>query len=310
MTSHSSLNLYFCGGTGGNIGKQITDLDLNTCFIDTSSSNLKGVNESHIFLTPGLDGGGKDRSLVYENFKPFIEDILIRFKPSGQLNVVVASLAGGSGSVIAPLIVKELISKNHNTIVISVDSRHSLKEIDNTIKTLKTFQSIADTTKKPISMFYIENKSRKQADTTAIQFINLLSVLVDKRHTEEFDTRDLFNFINYTKVTDNKPSVSIIEVGSNEGVIPEKNTSIVSTILVTKNKDSTISDTKPEYLSTCIVTDPSYTNEDIRVDNILGKISNLVEELDTLIQTFQDNKKINKVKELSVTSNTEDGIVL
>lgn len=89
------LSVYLCGGTGGNIGKMITDLDVDLAFIDTSTSNLKTVDEDLIFLTPGLDGGGKNRTLVYENFKPYLEDILIRFKPSDQLNIVVSSLSGG-----------------------------------------------------------------------------------------------------------------------------------------------------------------------------------------------------------------------
>lgn len=208
------------------------------------------------------------------------------------------------------MITKELISNGYNTIVIAVDSKHSLKEIDNTIKTLKTYQSFAASTKKPISMFYIENTSRREADERAIRFINLLSLLVNKDHTAEFDTADLSNFINFHKVTDNTPTVSIIEINANENIVPEKNTSIVSTILVTTDAHSTINPATPEYLSTCVVTDPNYRNEDIRVDNVLGKLVLIVEQLEELVNNHQNNKKLNKFKDLTVVANTDDGIVL
>ena len=304
------LNIVFCGGTGANIGKQISDLDISCCFVDTSKSNLKGVKDDLIFVTPETDGGGKDRSLVYEKFKPHVEDILIRFKPSEQLNVVVSSLSGGTGSVVAPMIAKELISAGYNTIVIAIDSKHSVKEMDNTIKTLKTYQSFSDATKKAISMFYIENTSRKEADQRAIWFINLLSLLVNKNKTTEFDTKDLSNFINFNKVTDNRPTVSVIEISGNDAITPEKNTSIVSTILVTKSTDSIIQPATPEYLATCIVTDDHYRNEDLRMDNILGKLSLIVAELDKTIQEHKDNKRINKFNDLEVDTDNEDGIVL
>lgn len=310
------LRVYAAGGTGANIVSQIRDLDVETCYIDTSKSNLSGIDDDLIFLTPDMDGGGKNRSLVYDKFRHHVDDILIRFKPSDRLNVVISSLSGGSGSIIGPMVTKELISKGYNVIVIAVDSQHSVKEIDNTVKTLKTYQSFSDLTKKPISMFYIENTSRKEADQHAIRFINLLSLLVNKDHTAEFDTADLSNFINFTNVTDNQPSVSIIEINANETVIPEKGTSLVSTILVTTKSDGalsinpTIAAAKPEYLATCIVTDANYRNEDLRVDNVIGKLPLMVTALEESIQKHKDNKQLNKIVDMKVGPTNSDGLVL
>jgi hypothetical protein len=304
------LRIYFCGGAGSNLGKQIKDLDIQSCFIDTSTSNLKTVDLSQVYLMEGIDGAGKHRATTYECFKKSAEDVLIRFKPSEQLNVVVSSLSGGSGSVISPLLAKELISKGHNVIVIGVDSKNSVIELENSVKTLKSFKSISDTIKKSISLFYVENTSRKEADQRAIRFINLLSLLVNKQYTEEFDTSDLGNYISFDRVTNNPPSVSVIEINANEQIVPEKNTNIVSTILVTKDHNSSISQVTPEYLSTCIVTDPNYNNEDIRMDNVLGKLSLIVENLEKQIKEHADNKMINKFRELEVETSNDDGMVL
>ena len=304
------IQLFACGGCGTNIAKQINDLDININYIDTSTSNLKGVKSENIYVVENIDGAGKDRSKTYEHFKHIAEDMLIKFKPSPSLNVVVSSLSGGSGSIIAPLIAKELISNGHNTIVVAIDSKHSVKELDNSIKTFKTYKSISDSMQKSISLYYIENSNRKESDQRAIWFITLLSLLVNKAHTEEFDTTDLTNFINFERVTENSPNVTILEVNENETINPEKNTTIVSTILLTTDRNSTIKPVVPEYLSTCVVTDPQYKNEDIRLDNILGKLSIIVDGMESEIKELQDNKKINKVKELDVQGSNKDGVVL
>lgn len=304
------ISLFACGGCGSNIAKQIIDLDIEVNYIDTSTSNLKGVKSDNIFILEDIDGAGKDRSKTYEHFKDIASDVLIKFKPSSSLNIVISSLSGGSGSIIAPLITKELIRQGYNTIVIAIDSKHSVKELDNTIKTFKTYKSISDGMKKAISLFYIENSNRKDSDNRAIWFINLMSLLVNKQHTEEFDTTDLTNFINFDRVTDNDPTVSILEVNKNEVINPEKNTTIVSTILLTADKHSNIKPVIPEYLSTCVVIDPQYDNEDIRIDNILGKLSIIVENLEKEMKNFQDNKKINKFKELDVQGSNSDNVVL
>lgn len=304
------LRIYSAGGTGTNIGKAIKDLDVDVCFIDTSDSNLKSVDMDHVFLVPEISGAGKDRSLTYEKFKDIVEEVLIKFKPSETLNIVVSSLSGGSGSIIAPLITKELVSAGKNVIVIGIDSRQSLIELENSVKTLKTYKSISGTTGKCVSLFYVENHNRKEADTRSVQFINLLTLLIDKQNTDEFDVTDLRNFINFDKVTDNSASVSILNVGQNDQVTPEKNTAVVSTILMSSDRNATIYPVTPEYLATCVVTDKSYNGPDVRIDNVLGKLTIIVDALDQEIKQCQDNKKINKFKELSVNGALEDGVVL
>ncbi len=304
------ISVFACGGCGTNIARQISDLDIEVNYIDTSTSNLKGVKSDNIFVLENIDGAGKDRSKTYEHFKDIADDVVIKFKPSPSLNVVVSSLSGGSGSIIAPLVTKELIRQGHNTIVIAIDSKHSVKELDNTIKAFQTYKSISNGIKKAISIFYIENSNRKESDNKAVWFINLLSLLVNKEQTEEFDTTDLTNFINFDRVTDNAPTVSILEVNENETITPEKNTTIVSSILLTTDKHSVIKPVVPEYLSTCVVTDPQYKNEDIRVDNILGKLSIIVDEMERQHKEHKDNKKVNKFKELEVQGSNSDDVVL
>ena len=66
------ISVFACGGCGSNIAKQITDLDIEVNYIDTSTSNLKGVKSDNIFVLENIDGAGKDRSKTYELYKFFL----------------------------------------------------------------------------------------------------------------------------------------------------------------------------------------------------------------------------------------------
>lgn len=90
-----SVVVYGCGGSGVNIVKSITDLDVVVNFIDSSESNMKGMNSKNVFLIEGLDGAGKHRATAHDKFKHLAEDVLIRMKPSETLNIVISSLSGG-----------------------------------------------------------------------------------------------------------------------------------------------------------------------------------------------------------------------
>lgn len=303
------LKIYACGGTGINVARQLKDLDIDICYIDGSDSNTKGL-ENSVFLIPGQEGAGKDRTVTYENFKEISGDVLIRFKPSNTLNVVLSSLSGGSGSVIAPLVTRHLIEGGHNTIVIGIDSRTSTREIENSLKSLLTYRGVSSSLGKSVAVFYIENSSRRETDQTAIRFINLLSLLVDTNKTEEFDRADLRNFIQYERVTDNRPSVTILEVGPNQPVTPESGTVVVSSLLMTSNREATVYPVIPDYLATCIINDRNFDLDDIRIDAVLGKLSIITDEFEAQLQKSAENKKINKFKEVEVKSAAGDGMVL
>lgn len=304
------LTVYAAGGTGTNIAKRIGDLDINVVFVDTSVSNLKSVTNPNVFLVEGMDGAGKYMNATYEEFKPIVSDVLLKFPPSDQLNVVVGSLSGGSGSVIAPMLVSKLVEDGYNTVGIGIVSDHSTTEISNALKSLKSYRGRSSVIKKAISLFAVSGATRSEADQQALHLISLLALLVDKKHTAEFDTADLRSFLFFDRVTDNQPTVSIIEVMANEEFIPEKGTSVVGTVLLTSDPSSTVKPVYPEYMATCLVTDKEYKNSDIRVNSVLGKLSLIIDQLDAKLKTQIDQKHLNKVRDVAVVSTHDDGMCL
>ena len=148
------MNVYGCGGTGINIARHIANrsqefnseafADREIFFLDTSASNLGGLNskDPNVYIYEDADGAGKNRrhvaNIIMENVNP----VLLKFKPA-EINIVIASNSGGSGSVIAPSLISELLSRGENVIFFGVNSYEDRKALENVIASMKTYESIS-----------------------------------------------------------------------------------------------------------------------------------------------------------------------
>ena len=214
-----TMMVYCCGGTGINIGKYFTTLrnkkerdgfaNIKIAFIDTSLSNISSeIEKDEIYLVEGLDGSGKIRSENHKEIGESIHDVLLRYPPQ-DINIVLSSTSGGSGSVVAPLIVGELLKREKNVIVSAVASLDSRIEVENSVKTLKSYEAIAQMRNTPVAMLAYENsaeKSRNEVNDDARQDIIKIAALFSKQN-KELDSADLRNWLNYPRVTKLEPKV-------------------------------------------------------------------------------------------------------
>lgn len=206
------VRIYACGGGGLNIGQRmekhrgkdevgfaISDI----AYIDTSRSNLRSsISADHCYLLDGLDGSGKVRAENHEEIANHTREILQKFKPM-DLNIVVSMAAGGSGSVIAPLITSELLAADKPVVVIAVGSADTKLDAQNSLKTIKSYESISKRRQTPVVMYYVENspqRTREEVDAMVVEVMASLCLLFS-RENRELDSRDLYNFLRYTKVT-------------------------------------------------------------------------------------------------------------
>lgn len=221
------VNVYCCGGAGLNIGGKTEEIlkkqqsgvaKTNFVYVDTSASNLTNSHpKENVFIIENidgenLDGSGKSRKENHVRIGESVHSILLNYKPE-DLNIVVSSTSGGSGSVIAPSLVKELLSRDATVIVIAVSSQTSSIEIDNTIKTLKSYEAISQNLQVPVPMVYIENKpGKKRSESDDEAFISILKFcILFSRQNKELDSADLRNWLNYTKVTSYDPHLVTID---------------------------------------------------------------------------------------------------
>jgi hypothetical protein len=215
----SIVNVYACGGAGVNIASFFEAYRnkseegfamVNPIYVDTSRSNMdKSLPEEAIYHIGDLDGGGKIRAENHQAIAENVRSILQTHKPA-ELNIVLSSAGGGSGSVIAPSLVSELLSRGVPTVVMIIGTSASGIELTNTIRTLKSYESIAELRKTPVIALYYENTKdtpRNKVNSEAHSAIVLLAAYFSKQN-KELDSADLGNWLNYCRVTDFPPRLA------------------------------------------------------------------------------------------------------
>lgn len=226
--SERIVRVYGCGGCGVNIGqllenqrgsKSLSIANIETAYIDTSSSNINdAVPEKDLYLIEGLDGSGKIRKENHLEIAKRTQDILTSHTP-GDLNIVVHSAAGGSGSVVGPSLVSELLSKGFPTIVLMVGSADTVLDAQNTHKTLKSYEAISELREVPVVMVYIQNnKVNKRELVNQSMHSTIISLaLLWSGNNRELDSKDLYNFLNFQVTTTYAPQLAHLSVfGANE----------------------------------------------------------------------------------------------
>jgi hypothetical protein len=154
------------------------------------------------YLIPGLDGSGKDRRFTHEQALAHINPILTKHQPK-DFNIVIFSLAGGSGSVLGPLLVRELLARDENVFVFCVGNLDSGIEADNSLKTVATLQGISQSLKVPVvARFYMNDATytRTQVDNQLEHDVRALALFLSGIN-EELDNEDIHNYLYFSKVS-------------------------------------------------------------------------------------------------------------
>jgi len=232
-----TIVVYACGGTGIGIGHLIeTQARLNLSkgdstkfaktvvhYIDTSESNVKfkGI-ESNVYLYDKIDGSGSDRTKNKDPIADSIRDILIKHPP-GDLNIVINSTGGGSGSVIGPMIASQLLSENQLVICMATQSYGSLKQLRNTVSVLASYETIATKRKKVLPILLCDNNEEGETNVnnTICNAVEMLSILFSGE-IERMDSADLEHWINFNKVTDNAVGAVLLDIAYDASTIPKE----------------------------------------------------------------------------------------
>jgi hypothetical protein len=251
------IRIFACGGAGINIASQLEKFrnneevgvaKLEISYIDTSRSNLStNVPEGAVYLLKDLDGSGKIRKENYQQIAAHTRDILQRHEPL-DLSVVISSASGGSGSVIAPSIVSELLERDTAVVVILIGASDTRLDVDNSLKTIKSYEAISKLRGKPVVVKYMQNSSatpRGQVDSEVLQTISAL-LTAYSRENSELDSKDLFNFLNFHRATTFAAQLSALNTYFGEFPVDHAGEVISVVTLCEKGGDSSLSIT-PDY---------------------------------------------------------------
>jgi hypothetical protein len=213
-------------------------------YIDTSKSNLlrNEVPEDAIYHFQGLDGAGQVRREHATTVKDKIKEILLTHKP-GDLNIPLHTASGGSGSVIGPLLVAELLARGLPVLPIVIGDASTRLFAENTLNTIKSYEGIAKTAGVPLVIAYIENSrdlSRAEVDQLADDVVTGLAALFS-RENSELDSRDLYNWLRFDKVTTFKqPMLASLTILKNGESFGDRGNVISIATLAKEGADTTI----------------------------------------------------------------------
>lgn len=218
-----TVRFFACGGTGIDLlrsyreGARLEHADIRAVeldsYIDTSDSNMFGISTENVYRIKNTEGGGKDREKVKAAVIPVLSDILLKH-PAGDLNVVVFSNSGGTGSAIGPLMAGYLLKAGHPTCCIILADHTSSKAISNNINATADLESVCRQLKKPVVIHYTKNdpsKSHLENDTVPLFVMGALSILGSGKNTKQ-DLSDIQNFFNYPAVTHHQSSLARLSV--------------------------------------------------------------------------------------------------
>lgn len=232
-----TTKIYACGGAGINVAKvfepmrgKITAMFsvLDICYLDTSPANLQDptLPRDSIYRIPGVNGSGQVRKENAEKIFAHAPQMLEKHRPAKN-NIVIHSLSGGSGSVIGPALVAEMLAAGESVVVITIGEDDTVKHMENTHMSIMSYMNIAAQNEKPVIAAYFQNSNlTPEADVNKgiNQLVTALTVLYSGENIG-MDERDLFNWLNFNAVTRFGPQLSLLsvfegtDVGTNIGDI-------------------------------------------------------------------------------------------
>lgn len=273
--SKSKLNYYLCGGCGINIGtelKQSTRTPNNKAAylvgLDSSDSNPSmGMFEVEHMKQAGSDtatrGSGKKKITNYLQAEEFVEQVINKHKPK-DINIVVGSTSGGTGSMLTTLVIRNLAKRNVPFIAVFVNDFTSIQEMENAIGTLRS--TAAQTSKNflnaPIPFMAFnneENITRGQVNQNIIEQLDLLSIVMTDDN-EEADYADIKNTLTYSKHFGVSPALSHIKFLGKEQAMDYQGNRPVAVISLFSNKESIV----PRFTGTVVRTTGIFSEESVR----------------------------------------------
>lgn len=186
--------------------------------LDTSDANYKDTKHlkeetelykiTNMSLSQGyLDGSGGIRSHAAPSVVKGVQEYLDKNKyltpKRGEIHVILASASGGSGNVIASMLLSNLMGKEIPTFLILIGDGSNAKATENTRKTLLTISGIANNLPRVVSLRYLFNNyaefntlKEAQADNDAQIAIMLDFLRIFNGDVKDLDYQDLLNLIN------------------------------------------------------------------------------------------------------------------
>jgi hypothetical protein len=222
----NTMIIHHCGGAGLNIARYLQGAGLANqgsgfCnvvsrFIDTSDNNLGDLPAdtfwkvtSDSFDNSTIDGSGGERrtnvAAISSNILKYLDSVGYVNEVVGEYHVVIFSGSGGSGSVLAPLLISNLRKRDIPVLAIMVGDSSNGLSCRNTLNTMATMEQISKVVAgKPIGMLYYNNDAVDGTDASGkennvnadiYRALTVMSVYLSGDNGD-IDSKDMINFLS------------------------------------------------------------------------------------------------------------------
>ncbi|UQT02890.1 tubulin-like protein [Serratia phage vB_SmaS-Totoro] len=220
MQTRNSVSIYGCGGAGIDLVNRLLGQDLsglayvNAAFVDSSKSNFNGrYDPKTCYVLEGVDGSGKERSVNYPLIARAVDDVLLSHKPS-DLNILVFSASGGTGSVFALKIAEALWAQNKAVLMFVVGSTESGKTTGNTLDTIYSIDSMARKQNVSSVMYYDTNGNNvrnAEVDLNMLMGMRWVLDLYSGTH-HGLDSADVLNWARPSAGAKVNPQLCLLDI--------------------------------------------------------------------------------------------------
>ena len=196
-----TVSILGCGGFGINIARAVRAAigDIVTYHnFDTSDANV--LTGEPLTIVAGGRGAGQVRSTLSKEIEKTLLASTADELYLSNINIVINSLGGGSGSVIGPLLARTAVQRETRVIEVALADTASEKYTENSLSTLQTLSAIATNNDiyLPMMLFSNDNMARTDADQSIVSavvwLVRLLTIPV-----REIDWSDRINWLNASK---------------------------------------------------------------------------------------------------------------
>jgi hypothetical protein len=198
-----------------------------------------------------------------------------------------------------------------------VGSADTRVEAENTVKTLKSYESISKMREVPVVACYYENSTDTPRGTVDVQVRTAVMVIsaIFSGDNHELDSSDLSNFLNYSKVTSYPSKLSQLDFFSGN-IILQKNRSLITLVTLSLPGEDTAPGFPVEYQAVGFTTPATLEVIDIQMPIhaavIAGAFNEIITNLDKKIKAVNEARSSHVEKSILThdDTSTSDGLVL
>ena len=249
----NNIRMIGAGGAGVNIvnevGGMLASLGDGFCtvdryYIDSSENDtpqevIDSANSYFIqsgSLTKGtIAGSGGERSTNAKDIesasKEFIDKYSLAKVDVNTYTIIVASISGGTGSMVIPYVLKNLLENDIPTVIVAIGDSTNGLYAKNTLKSIATLHNLATKHKKALSVMYVNNESFIQdgiknaienSNRSIFNSLSALSMFLSGEN-KSIDAQDMVMIIDQSKYTSiNIPAgIYALNSFSKDVVLPE-----------------------------------------------------------------------------------------